>query len=457
MKIDKLKEIVKEKRRAPFLFLGSGFTRHYLDTPNWESLLSRFAKKHINWYYTSLGTKDLSIVASEIAKECNEEFWSLPSNNAYKENFQDKAVNPSSVLKDTISSYLKEFSKKEPDQRYKEELDLLAKISIEGIITTNWDDFCERIFPKFKTVVGQKELLLSESIVSVGEIYKIHGCINEPESLILTQEDYKEFDRKNTYLAAKLITIFIEHPIVFIGYSMNDKNIKTILASIVKCLDQDGINRLQKNLFFVEWDKDKNVEMDIERHDIQMSEGVTLPVIRINTHEFKSVYECFSVFERKIPATTLRLYKQYFYDIIRSEKPEKKLYVLPDEELEKSKDIQFVCGFGVISKFQSAVGYTGLKSTDIFKDVVFENGNYDSRVLLTVTIPDLRKHTPYIPVYKYLRSVGINSDEDFNNGQFATNLKKLPQCGDFCKGKFNEDEKRFDLKKAIEQYSGSSV
>ena len=71
---DNFIDIIRTKKSAPFLFLGSGFTKHYLDTPDWETLLSRFTPKHINAYYTSLNTKDLSKVATEIAKECNEIF-----------------------------------------------------------------------------------------------------------------------------------------------------------------------------------------------------------------------------------------------------------------------------------------------------------------------------------------------------------------------------------------------
>ena len=207
--------------------------------------------------------------------------------------------------------------------------------------------------------------------------------------------------------------------------------------------------------FFVEWNKNENAEIDIEKHDIQMSEGKTLPVIRINTHEFKPIYECFSVFERKMSVDMLRFYKQQFYDIVRSEKPEKKLYVLPDQEIEKSKDIQFVCGFGTISKYQSAVGYTGLMAVDIFRDIVFDDGNYDSETILTKTIPGLKKSTPYIPVYKYLRAIGIDNYRDFKENYLVANLELLQQ-GNFCKYKFNEDEKQFDLTKAIERYSEPS-
>ena len=60
----------------------------------------------------------------------------------------------------------------------------------------------------------------------IGEIYKIHGCVTEPETIMITSEDYQMIEEKNKYLAAKLLTIFIEHPIVFIGYSINDEDIK---------------------------------------------------------------------------------------------------------------------------------------------------------------------------------------------------------------------------------------
>lgn len=443
-------EILRSKKSAPFLFLGSGFTRHYLNTPDWENLLSMFSPQHLNAYYTSLNTHDLSKVATEIARYENEQFWKLGKDDPFKISFQDKAQTPSSVLKHKIAEYLKGFKIEDIPAKYKEELEILKSVSIDGIITTNWDDLIESIFPKLTKYVGQDELIFS-SVYNIGEVYKIHGCIYRPDSMILTYEDYEGFNDRNAYLAAKLITIFIEHPIIFMGYSINDGNIKEILSSIVCCLNQEKMEKLQNNLFFVEWNADENTEFTIQRHDITMDKGIILPVTRITTHEYKPIYECLATFERGIPAHLLRLYKKQFYEIVYSEKPEKKLYVLPEKVIDASPEIQMVYGFGAIDKFKSAVGYTGLKAINIFRDIIENNGNYENETILTKTIPELHKSSKFIPIYKYLRAVGINSENTYSNNSLGINAILKRQI-DFCAYKFDDDEKRKNLQEVIDYY-----
>lgn len=448
-------EKIRNKKSAPFLFLGSGFTKHYLNTPDWKELLSKFASQHINAYYTLLGTNDLSVIASEIAKEVNKQFWNLPHDDPYKQELQDSVKTSSSVLKHKIASFLKEFSIDKIPPQYSEELDLLKNLNIDGIITTNYDDLIEAIFPKFTKYVGQSELIFS-SVLNIGEIYKIHGCIYQPDSMVLTDEDYKGFNQKNAYLAAKLITIFIEHPIIFMGYSINDSNIIELLKSIVCCLDQDKIKKLQNNLFFVEWNVNENSDFMVQQHDITMDSGIILPVIRIITHEYKPVYECLAQFERGIPTHLLRLYKKQFYEIVYSEKPEKKLYVLPGKEIDASPDIQMVYGFGAIEKFKSAVGYTGLKAINVFRDVIENNGNFDNETILTKTIPELHKNSKFIPIYKYLRGVGIDSNSTYNNNSLGINTILLRQ-EDFCSYRFDDEEKKKKLRETLDTYKDDAT
>lgn len=73
---------------------------------------------------------------------------------------------------------------------------------------------------------------MTVNYTTYGEIMKIHGSSKEPESIIITNEDYVEFYKRKKYISAKLLTYFVEHPLFFIGYSINDENIKAILSDI---------------------------------------------------------------------------------------------------------------------------------------------------------------------------------------------------------------------------------
>lgn len=458
MTTDEFKEILKNRKGAPFLFLGSGFSRHYLNTPQWDGILQMFAPYRLERYYSQLNTKSLIDVATAIAKDLTDEFWNLDDGDAFKIANQDKVKDASSVLKLKICQYLRDQSLKDFPKEYEDEIHMLERLCIDGIITTNWDDTAERLFPRFTSYIGQEQLIFS-STYSVGEIYKIHGSLRQPQSLILTKDDYDGFNKKNPYLAAKLMTIFIEHPIIFLGYSISDDNIQEILQSIVTCLDNDNIAKLQNNLVFVEWRTDEDYFTKIERQDIMMGNKVNLPVIKISTHNFKDVYELLQYYERAIPANLLREYKKQFYEIVQSEKPEKQLYVLPSEKIDNNKNIQVVYGFGAIRQFRSAVGYRGIKPTELLRDVLSDKQDWNAVQVLQEAYPQMTKTSPkaFLPIYKYLLAVGIKSDEGYNGNKLGLNYK-LRRGKDFQSYKFfTDEEKELTLQEAIDKYKGREI
>src|SRR5690606_26648612 len=140
-------------------------------------------------------------------------------------------VDYSSPLKVSVSRHLLSLTQNDSDEDLRNEIAKLKTARVNGIITTNYDLLCEQIFPQFKVYKSQSELIFSP-LQEVGEIYKIHGCCTEPNSIVITEDDYHEYNRKNAYIAAKLLTVFLEHPTIFMGYSISDENIRTILSSI---------------------------------------------------------------------------------------------------------------------------------------------------------------------------------------------------------------------------------
>ena len=152
-----------------------------------------------------------------------------------------------------------------------------------------------------------------------------------------------------------------------------------------------------------------------------MGNKVNLPVIKISTHNFKDVYELLQYYERAIPANLLREYKKQFYEIVQSEKPEKQLYVLPSEKIDNNKNIQVVYGFGAIRQFRSAVGYRGIKPTELLRDVLSDKQDWNAVQVLQEAYPQMTKTSPkaFLPIYKYLLAVGIKSDEGYNGNLLA--------------------------------------
>lgn len=277
----------------------------------------------------------------------------------------------------------------------------------------------EELFPDYKVYIGQQELLFSNP-QSIGEIYKIHGCSSRSRSLVLTNEDYIDFNYRNAYLAAKLITIFVEHPVVFIGYSVSDENIASLLLSVSKCIGESAADKLKNNLIFVQ--KLKDGEKEGVSETFLTVDSVRIPIIVVKSKSFSSVYEAMHETKRKIPARILRYCKEQLYEIVKTQSPEEKICVVDIDQVDNKDDIEFVVGIGVVKEREEQerqevgkYGYQGINAIDLFVDLLRNNGGFDSEKIILSTIPSVGKGSSYIPVYKYLREFGIVSQESYDS------------------------------------------
>lgn len=278
--------------------------------------------------------------------------------------------------------------------------------------------FIEQLFPEYKTYIGQEELLFSNP-QEIGEIYKIHGCSSSPKSLILTDEDYEAFNDKNAYLASKLITLFVEHPIVFIGYSISDKNISALLKAISACIGKENIEQLRKNLIFIQR-LDEGDSSGISDTYLTI-DGAQIPLVLVKTDDFLPVYKAIHSTKRKIPARVLRYCKEQLYELVKSAEPEKKICVVDIDEIEAKEDVEFLVGVGVAQQElagPSQVGYASIGTQELFEDLLHDNKNYDSEQVLQHVAPRACKSTPNVPVFKYLNQLGIDSEEKYKASDF---------------------------------------
>ena len=421
---DILAKQLHDHSSGPFLFAGSGLSRRYLGLDDWAGLLHRFCQ-HIKpyEYYLSSANGDLPTVAAAMAEDFHEVWWTHEAYAASREKHSKKITERTGPLRVEICDYLKSVGLADLSQnKYGEEIAALSKLNVDGIITTNWDTFLQSLFPDYRVYVGQDELLFSNP-QSIGEIYKIHGCVNTPRSLVLTNEDYKDFNERNAYLAAKLITIFVEHPVIFMGYSLNDPNIISLLRAICACIGQEKLQQLNNNLIFVQRPRDN--EGDSVSQTIIALEKVQIPITLVKAASFVGIYEAIESTKRKIPARVLRYCKEQLYELVKTTEPHGKLVVVDVDQVNGRQDIEFVVGVGVAAEREEEerrrlgdVGYRAITPLDLFHDLVFKDRGYDAPRVLQEAMPRLSKGLTYLPVFYMLRAAGVNSAAEYAASAF---------------------------------------
>lgn len=412
----------KKFEASPMLFIGSGISRRYLGTETWEQLLLNFCaaigENPLKLKASSNG--DLTKYAQLLAKSYEERWWDRPDSNEVAAEFAEHFKNNSSILKIEISRYLRDAHEK-ADQELQQEISLLEKANIDGVITTNWDRFLEAIFPKFTTFIGQDGLVAGRSH-GIAEIYKIHGCSSAPNSLVLTEDDYAEYRRKNPYLSSKLLTIFIERPVIFLGYSLADPHIADILEDIIGCFPEKSLDFLRDKLIFVEWHS--------EFEEPTVTDSIIhkrIPVKLIRVSNFIELFEVLTETKKRIPAHIFRRIKDELYELVITDDPKGQLYVRNESDLEKGNSLtEYVVGYGAISTLKkgeaiSKQGLIGLSRSDLIRDIIFETQKFEPADVVSAVFPNLAKGNMKLPIFYYLNRSGYL----LPNGQLNPDLPPI--------------------------------
>ncbi len=394
-------------KSVPFLLVGSGLSRRYLGLDDWEGLLRRLAGLTSKSFeeFRSLADNDFPTIATLISDELVKAWWSDPAFSDSRARYEEKITRRHGPLKAEVSRIIALAAPTFDGRSVKaRELKLLRAATIDGVITTNYDRLMEDTFPTFHVFVGQDELLLADP-QEVGEIYKIHGSASDPESIVLTREDYDEYKARNAYLAAKLLTIFVEHPVVILGYGLGDPDVIGIVAEIARLMTRANVGSLRGRLVFVQWNPEAK-GMQLVETAMVVDQQLSVPIISVTVPDFLGVFASLSRTVRKFPARSLRRIKEYIHDLVLTTDLQGRLYAESiDVDVDVSK-VDVVLGIGVQQHLIARLGYKALERDDLFKDVLADESQYDSAAVVNDTLPRLLSGGGRTPVFRYLRSAG---------------------------------------------------
>ena len=397
---DKIAKLLAQTNALPVLFIGSGLTRRYLNLPDWKGLLRQYcvSGRPFEYYNDKAGREcngapdmRLPMAADFIEADFNEKWYIDDSYAESRQQHKAEMEAEISPLKICMAEY---FSKATGtiQHQYDSEIEQLKKIcnkNVSCIITTNYDCFLEECLGRdnFKVFIGQDDLLFSTTY-EIGELYKIHGCCTKPESIVINSADYGKMQQKSTYLSSKILTMFLERPIIFLGYGINDADIKQILESISVCLENDQLDKLKERLIFVEWNNNPDKTDEISERKLDSNNGKTLSMKNVLLTDYSELYAAVLQNKAKYDVKVLRRVKSQLYELVKENKPTDKLYLATNIDDDSAK-VEFVVGVGVYGQFGN-VGYSSIKSQEIFLYALGKSeAIYNVDLLLKETIPAL--------------------------------------------------------------------
>ncbi|OIM23890.1 hypothetical protein ATX61_09850 [Oenococcus oeni] len=149
-------------------------------------------------------------------------------------------------------------------------------------------------------------------------ILKIHGSVEQYKNFVTDKSDYDKFNQTQVYLVAKLITYLVDYPVIFIGYSANDPDIKKVLSSVKKIqYESSPETPVMRNMWFVDWKQ--KIDGQTPTADIKYLALDGTETIGVNYIQFSSFTPLFeALHQESIDVSALKTLQDTIYQIVKS-------------------------------------------------------------------------------------------------------------------------------------------
>lgn len=420
-----LEELIKNNE-FPIIFIGAGISKRYLENyPSWLELLEKIWKEVEEKDFYS----ELNIISKEIEtiNEKERDFYTNIEIATMLEEKIENKFNKKELEIEGLTLREKYFKKISPLKKYlanifskydiisekKEEIvefqNMLKKARI--ILTTNYDTFIEDTINEkdkkvLKKYIGQKGLFRSESRYC--ELYKIHGCVSDSNTIVITEKDYEQYNKNSILITSKIVSNLLHSPIIFLGYSLTDLNVRNILKNFAEALDSNERNEFSKKIIIINWDENEENFREEQKTDDTLNCTYTV----ISTNNYLGLYKKISEINQGITPAEISKFEHIIKELIiskgRKGELDKTLVTLVSKrELDgalkdiENKNIAVALGDrGIFKKTPSIIDY--------LDDYISENDDVDIssqlRYIAQLNIGSLP------PGYRYLKNFEKNKE-----------------------------------------------
>ncbi|MET3194108.1 SIR2 family protein [Gottfriedia sp. OAE603] len=347
-----------ENNEFPVVFIGAGISKRFLvNFPDWTSLLEGFwVGLGLTNFYGEFNNIRVEISKSqpEYTDKEIDYYSNIKMGTLIEEKFNwafnngevvIKEFTPKDAFRSKISPFKKAISnqfltykiKEEKLQEFEVFKRMLLKTQI--ILTTNYDTFIEDAYNsesdyEITKYIGQKGFF--QGTYGYAELYKLHGSVESPNDIIIAENDYAKFDNNSVLISAKIISMMMNSPIIFMGYSLTDINVRKIIKEFTRSLTEEEILILEDRLVLIEYQEGESEFNEEVINDKDL--GCKLKVIK--TDNYEKVFNIISTINQGIAPTEVRKYQHVIKQLIidRGKKGTLNSVLLSPEELDNLEE-----------------------------------------------------------------------------------------------------------------------
>lgn len=195
---------------------------------------------------------------------------------------------------DALSAYEHEFSRTNLVEKLTDLLHVnsakaskthkaFCDLPFELTCTTNFEFLLEEgytLVNKYCRPIIEEEQLAIANVKQGVSLFKLHGDLNHPKRLIVTEHDYDRFLNNYPLLSTFLANLLITKTPLFIGYSLDDTDFRQIWQLI-----NDRLGNLRRQAY--------TIKVDCSQHEIARYERRRVKVINIkgNKSDYSKILE----------------------------------------------------------------------------------------------------------------------------------------------------------------------
>lgn len=217
-RINDLKQALAREKLV--IFVGAGVSRNS-KLPTWGQMVQVFAER--------IGYPSIDRLAMEEYIRIPQYFYCMDESEGHQDYYR--------ILQDMVPTDVKANILDE----------LIVSLRPRHLVTTNYDKLLDQIAEDYEIIYEGKQLL---SGTANQYLIKMHGDIEQVEKMIFKEDDYLCYSQTHRLMEVFLKALLIDHVFLFVGYSLNDYNLKTFVSWIEYIAEEMQVKeRMHKNYF----------------------------------------------------------------------------------------------------------------------------------------------------------------------------------------------------------------